>query len=343
MPVLIAPLVLALLLANAGLCAAQTLLVGNKSAASVSLIDIPSGRAVATAKTRPGPHEIAVSGDGALAVVTNYGTGDAPGNSLSIIEVERGETVGTVDLGEHTRPHGIVFMPGNRKVLVTAEGSGNLLEVDVWAGKVVAAVPTGQRVSHMLAYDPEGRRAYVANIASGSVSLLSMGSRSLLAYRASGQGAEGIALSPDRRWLWVTNRAEDSLSLFDARYLDKLATLPVPGFPIRAEALPDGRVLVTSARSAQLTVIDPEGPAVLETVDIALAGETPTLFGDAFAGSSVPIGIELAPDRRRVWIAHAAADAVQELEVDSWRELRVLKTGDEPDAMAYSPRSVKKR
>ena len=50
-----------------------TLLVGNKSEASVSLIDLASGGEVARAETRPGPHEIAVSGDGRLAVVTNYG------------------------------------------------------------------------------------------------------------------------------------------------------------------------------------------------------------------------------------------------------------------------------
>jgi len=64
---------------------AATLLVGNKSEASVSLIDLDSGALVATAKTDPGPHEIAVSPDGTLAVVTNYGTGDAPGNTLSVI------------------------------------------------------------------------------------------------------------------------------------------------------------------------------------------------------------------------------------------------------------------
>ncbi len=319
---------------------ADTLLVGNKAASSVSLIDLDTGQEVARAETQPGPHEIVVSGDGALAVVTNYGVGDTAGNSLTVIDVERGRSVGSISLGKHTRPHGIVFMPGNRHVLVTAEDSRALLQVDVWAGEIVSVTPTGQSGSHMLAYDADARRAYVANIASGSVSLISLAVRGLLAFERSGQGAEGIALSPDRRHLWVTNRAEDTVSLFDARYLNLLETLPVPGFPIRAETLLDGTVLVTSAATATLTVVDGSVPAVEKTIDIGLSEETPTLFGDAFDGSSIPIGIEVDPQQSRVWIAHAAADAVQELEVGSWRQLRILKTGDEPDAMAYSSISV---
>lgn len=320
---------------------AQTLLVGNKAAASVSLIDLARGQEVARAKTQHGPHEIAVSGNGALAVVTNYGSPERPGNSLSVIEVERAQTVATIELSPHSRPHGIVFMPDNRHVLVTAEGTNSLLMVDIWKGEVTAVIPTGQRVSHMLAYDADAKRAYVANIGSGSVSLINVASRSLLSYQSSGAGAEGIALAPDRRHLWVANRAADTVSLFDARYLDKLAEIVVPGFPIRAEALNNGTVLVTSARSATLSVIAPEARAVTRTIEIGLSKTTATIFGDAFAGSSVPIGIEVSPDGERIWIAHAAADAVQELEVGSWRQLRLLETGDEPDAMAFSARQVK--
>ncbi len=324
---------------------AGTLLVGNKSAASVSLIDLASGREVARAETQPGPHEVAVSGNGQLAVVTNYGVSGNPGNTLSVIEVAQGRTVGTIDLGDHTRPHGIVFLPDNRHVLVTTEGSQSLITVDVWEGKVVASAPTGQMVSHMLAYDEVGQRAYVANIGSGTVSLINVPRSELLSFHDSGRGAEGIALSPNRRELWVTNRAEDTVSLFDARFLDLKAKVDVPGFPIRAEAMDDGTILVTSARSGRLSIIKPgageEGaPGVVDTINISLEQEGGTILGQAFSGSSVPIGIEISPDGRRVWIAHAAADTVQELQAGTWRQLRLLKTGDEPDAMAYSPLRV---
>jgi len=321
---------------------AGTLLVGNKSEASVSLIDLDSGIEVARADTNPGPHEIAVTRDGKLAVVTNYGTSAAPGNTLSVIEVEQGVTVGHIDLGRYTRPHGILFLPDQRRVLVTAEGAGVLLQVDVYLGVVEKAVPTGQRGSHMLAYDPSGQRAFTANMGSSSVSLINMKSGELLAFQASGIDAEGIALSFDSRDLWVTNRGEDTVSLFDAKFLDLKVKLDVPGFPIRAEVMPDsGKVLVTSAGSAQLSIIDPLSREVERTVNLNLdiaAGDT--LLGDRFAGSSLPIGIEIEPGGERVWIAHAGVDRVQELSSSDWGQTRLLVTGREPDAMAYSSRKV---
>lgn len=331
---------LAVLAAPAAL--ADTLLVGNKAAASVSLIDLDTGREVARAATDPGPHEIAVSADGTLAVVTNYGA-DKPGNTLTVIEVEQGKSVGTIDLGEYTRPHGILFMPGNRRVLVTAEGAGVLLQVDVWQGVVEKAIATGQDTSHMLAYDPAGERAYVANIGSSSVSLINVAGGELLAFRSTGAGAEGIALANGGLTLWVTNRGEDTVSVLDARYLEERAKLQVPGFPIRAEVLPrrqGDRVLVTSARSGELTIIDPAGPTVERTLPISLKARSGTVLGESFGASSVPIGIEVDPSGQRVWIAHAAADTVQELDTGSWKQTRLLETGDEPDAMAYSPLSV---
>ena len=323
-----------------------TLLVGNKSEASVSLIDLGSGAEVARAETRPGPHEIAVSSDGRRAVVTNYGD-RRPGNTLSIIDVERGTTTGTVDLGDYTRPHGILFTADDCQVLVTAEGAQALLRVDVCSKEVLKAMPTGQEVSHMLAYDPVVRRAYVANIGSGSVSIIDVASGELLAFHVSGDGAEGVALSGDGRQLWVTNRGEDSISQFDARSGSRLRKIPVEGFPIRAEMLPGDadsgeRVLVTSARSGGLTVIDTTVPAIERTVDLglALSGDADGLFADRFGNSSIPIGIEVEPGGERIWIAHAGAHTVQELDTRTWRQLRLLSTGREPDAMAYSPRSV---
>jgi DNA-binding beta-propeller fold protein YncE len=323
-----------------------TLLVGNKSEASVSLIDLASGREVARAETRPGPHEIAVSGDGRTAVVTNYGDREA-GNTLSIIDVVRGTTTATIDLGDYTRPHGILFTTDNCRVLVTAEGAGALLQVDVCSAEVLSAMPTGQEVSHMLAFDPTARRAYVANIGSGSISIIDVAAGELVAFHASGDGAEGIALAPDGRHLWVTNRGEDSVSLFDARSGSLQQKIAVEGFPIRAEILPgdeseEGRVLVTSARSGELTVIDPQAVAVERTVNLGLArkGEADGLFADRFGNSSIPIGIEVEPGGKRVWIAHAGADAVQELDTRTWRQLRLFSTGREPDAMAFSPRTV---
>ena len=74
-----ATLAVALLWAPVPAAQAETLIVANKSDATVSLVNLHDGTVAATVATGQGPHEVAVSFDGATAVVTDYGTREAPG------------------------------------------------------------------------------------------------------------------------------------------------------------------------------------------------------------------------------------------------------------------------
>src|SRR5690606_2629150 len=97
------------------------LIVTNKSAATASFVDVAGNRLLATVPTGPGPHEIALSSDGRTAVVTDYGGGAAGGSTLTVIDVPARRVARTVELGEHRRPHGIAFLPGDSLVAVTSE------------------------------------------------------------------------------------------------------------------------------------------------------------------------------------------------------------------------------
>ena len=56
----------------AGHVHAATLIVANKAEATVSLIDLASGKVAATLPVGTGPHEVAVSPDGRLALIANF-------------------------------------------------------------------------------------------------------------------------------------------------------------------------------------------------------------------------------------------------------------------------------
>ena len=102
---------------TAGLAAAagaDTLVVLNKSDATASLIDLAKGAAVATLPTGQAPHEVDVSPDGKRALVANYGTREAPGSTLTVIDVPGARVVGTIDLAPHQRPHGVEWIDGRR-------------------------------------------------------------------------------------------------------------------------------------------------------------------------------------------------------------------------------------
>jgi YVTN family beta-propeller protein len=314
---------------------ASTLIVLNKSDASASLIDAETGETLATLPTGAGPHEVAVHG--ATAVVCDYGE-EEPGSTLTVLDVEAGEVVRTIDLGRHRRPHGIQFEADGRSVIVTAEDSRSLLRVDVGSGDVIDAWKTGQEVSHMVALAPDGSRAFVANIGSGTVTAIDLLANEVLAQVPTGQQAEGIVVTPDGREVWVGNRAEDTITILDARSLEVEATLSCGQFPIRIATTPDGRyALVSNARSGDVAVFDVEGRRELRRIPMELsAAETEDRLFDDFGESPVPVGILVRPDGRRAYVANTNADVVTEIDLETWRVARRLVAGRQPDGLGWS-------
>jgi YVTN family beta-propeller protein len=323
---------------GSGLAFAGTLVIANKSDHTVSLVALPSGEVQATLPTGNGPHEVVVSPDAAIAVITDYGAG-TPGNSLTVIDLKARKVARTIDLGEHRRPHGMAWLPGGR-VAVTAEGSRHLLVVDPAEGKIVQAVPTGQEVSHMVVATPDGARAFVANIRSGSVTVIDLEKGEKIRDVVTGAGAEGIALSPDGREVWVGNRAADTLTVFDAASLEILATLPCSSFPIRAAFTPDGAyVLVSSARSGEIVQFDAKArkETARRKLDLkAVPGSEQRLFGDQFGQSPVPVGLVVAPDGKTAWVALTQSDVVVAFDPKTLEPTGMIRAGKEPDGMAYA-------
>ena len=134
------------------------LVVVNKSDNSISVLDGSTGKLKWTAPVESGPHEAEVLSDGKTVAVSDYGRGNAPGHMVSLIELATGKVVGRVDVGSGARPHGLAALKDGR-LLVTAEGKKELLVVDPKGAKVLARMPTGHPLSHMVAASPDGKRA----------------------------------------------------------------------------------------------------------------------------------------------------------------------------------------
>lgn len=335
----------ALILAAPLATTAGTLVVANKSEGTVSLVDTDAAEIRATLPTGKAPHEVAVSPDGRLALVGNYGTRNEPGSSLTLIDVEAARVVKTIELSGHARPHGIVWRD-NRNAVVTVEANRALITVDIDTGEVVQEVATEAEISHMVALAPGQTRAFVANIGSGSVTVVDLEKGTRLRTIATGDGAEGIAVTPDGRQTWVTNRAADTVSVLDARTLEPLVELEAGSFPIRAEVTADGRwVLVTNARGNDLSVFSVEKLQEAHRIPFAEVskGAEGRLFSDRFGSSSVPIGIEIVDNEKVAYVAHANADGISIVNLEEWRVVGTLAAGREPDGMGYSPRTPTSR
>src|SRR5512141_1653546 len=66
-----------------------TLIVSNMNDNTATILDAATGRVLATLPTGEGPHEVAASHDGRWAFVSNYGVRGKPGNSITVIDLDR--------------------------------------------------------------------------------------------------------------------------------------------------------------------------------------------------------------------------------------------------------------
>jgi YVTN family beta-propeller protein len=320
-----------------------TLVVANKAEATASLIDLTSGEVIATLPTGEGPHEVGVSPDGRFALVTNYGNRGGGGQSLTLIDVPAAVVVKTIDLGQHKKPHGVEWLD-DEHAAVTAEASKALLVVDVDKGEIVRTIRTDEEISHMVALHPDGRRAYTANMGSGSMTVLDLEKGERETSIATGDGAEGIAVSASGEHVWVTNRAADTVTVIDTETFETVKQIPSRGFPIRATATPQGQVLVTRARAGELVIYDAETLEEVRTVpfDLETLDVEERLFGDRFGDSSVPIGVIVDGAGEHAFVAHANADVITEVDLATGEIVRVLRAGKEPDGLGFSPHAAKR-
>jgi YVTN family beta-propeller protein len=332
-------LTLALVMIPLASVRAGTLVVANKSEATVSLVDTQTGEIRATLPTGNAPHEVDVSPNGVLALVGNYGTREEPGSSLTVVDVPAAKVVRTIDLEQYSRPHGIVWLD-NEHAVVTVEENRALIRVDVDKAEVEQAIATDAEISHMVAVAPNHGLAFVANIGSGSVTIIDLALGNKLDEIPTGEGAEGIAVTPNGKHVWITNRAEDTITVVNAGSRAVVAQLEAGSFPIRAEATADGRVvLVTNAKGDDLSVFDANEMKELGRIEFAAVskGDKGRLFSDRFGSSSVPIGIQIVDEEKRAYVAHANADDISIVDLRQWKVVGTLSAGKEPDGMGYSP------
>ncbi len=295
------------------------LLVVNKSSSTLSVIDPETGAEVRVIETGFAPHEVAVSGDGRFAYVTDYGTGGEPGNTITVVDLDIMEAVGKISLLPHTRPHG-VETASDGTLWVTTEGSAHVLQVDPTSGEILQAVETGQQVTHMVAVAEKAGRVVTANIGSGTATILDPSSHSALAHLETGAGAEGLTVHPDGWRAYVTNRSAGTLVEIDLREGVVTRSLEVGDFPIRVKARPGGaELLVSNANGNEVVAVDPEGWTILRRLPVGAA----------------PIGILITPDDRTAYVANTQDDKITVIDLVNWAVAGEIFPGEEPDGMAW--------
>lgn len=300
---------------------AGTLVVVNKRANAVNLIDLPSRQIVATLPTGTGPHEVATSSDGRTAVVTDYGGGGVGGRTLTVIDVQRAAVVRTVDLGRYSRPHGIQFLSGDSLVAVTSESSRFVVLVRPTDGEIVRALPTEHPGSHMVAATRDGLHLFTGNMGDGTVSKIDALAASVVrTYRVPAQ-PEAITATPDGREVWVGSNAEGTVNVVDTETGEVETALDGFGWPYRILITPDQRhVLIPDLRRNQLRFVDRASREEIQVLDVP----------------GGPQGITLSLDQQSAFLALSQQDEVAVIDLESRTIVDRIATGSGPDGVAHS-------
>jgi len=314
------------------------LVVLNKSDNTASIIDVACKNTLATPKTGRGPHEAETLPGGRAVVVSNYGTAELPGQSLSMLDLQHKWMAFTLDLPLHSRPHGLHALSPDR-VLVTAEGIKELLVTDPLHHRVVQRISlAGRETPHMVTATSDGARAFVANIGSGSVSAVDLAEGKEIAEIKTGAGAEGIDMRPGDAEVWVANRDANTISVIDTKKLAVVATIKLGEFPIRLKFYPGGRrALVSCAKSGDVVVLDADKRKEIKRIPMdreAVPGAKDRLFSTRFGKSPVPVGILIAPDGLRAFVASTNADVVSVIDLAKFTVVDRITAGKEPDGLA---------
>lgn len=249
------------------------LLVLNKEEGALVIVDPRTMKIAGRVPTGQGPHELAVSADGRTAFVGNYGTGPAPGSTISVIDLVAQKELRRVDVSPLRRPHGIAFAGG--RVFFTAEADKMIAQYDPATNEVTPVFRTGQEGTHMVLVSKDLRKIFTANIGSNSITVLERpaGETSWASAKWNetvipvGRGPEGIDLSPDGKELWTAHSRDGGVSIIDVASKKVTATLDLQTRRSnRLKFTSDGkRVLVSDLEGGVLIVVD--APARKEITD----------------------------------------------------------------------------
>ncbi|HKP29399.1 MAG TPA: hypothetical protein VJU15_08340 [Gemmatimonadales bacterium] len=297
------------------------LLVANQQDANASLIDLRTDQG----KLIPvgvGPHEAQISPSGKVGVVTIYGQQPA-GNQLAVIDIASGTVTRTISLGEYTRPHGVLFMPGDEtRVVVTSEATRNVVLVNLAEGKVEAAIPTNAQGSHMAALTADGKRVWTSNVGSGGVSEMDLVAKAFVRSIQVAPQVEGIAVTPDGKFVLAGSNKDGTVSIIDTGSGTIVETLRGFKLPYRLAVSSDGKIAI---------VCDPDGGAI-HIIDIATKTVSWKLDG---LGS--PRGVSIARDGMTAFVTLADGPSVGIVDLTSRKLVRTIPVGASPDGVGYGP------
>jgi DNA-binding beta-propeller fold protein YncE len=291
--------------------------VVNSNGASISVIDMATQKEVRRIPSLREPHHLIISPDGKSLLV-----GDTAGNQILFLDPNSGEVQKRLPVADPYQlqfspdakflvvnglkrnqvdvydaagmkllkrfpvvatPSHLTFSPDSSTVFVSLQDSDRLAAFDLRTMTETWTVPVGRTPAGVLWLNG---RVLVADMGTDYVAVVDPADGKVVDRIVTGKGVHQLFLSPDRKVLWVNNRAGGTTVSVDPVTLKVIRSYAIPGGPDDIDFAPGGKLWITRRWAESVAVLDP----VTGTFETIAVGRSPHgLFLNAHAPSPVVV------------------------------------------------------
>jgi YVTN family beta-propeller protein len=300
------------------------------------------------------------------------------GNTVTVIDTVRGAVIATVPVGR--RPRGLKLSHDGRLLYVAVSGlpkcppkmpdaecekqprdlkADGIAVVDTATRHVVDLLKAGSD-PEQFDVSPDGRRLFIANEDSSTLSVIDAKNGESLASLPVGREPEGVRMSPDGRFVLVTSETDGTVSIIDAHALKVEKAVHVGVRPRDLVVTPDSTAAYVSAEADatvhRISVPAGDSKEILQlprtdrpmgilhdaarqrlyvgtghggTVAIIDLAHGATLVTQVKVGAR-PWGIALTPDGRELYTANGPSGDVSVIDTTTDTVIRTIPVGSGP-------------
>lgn len=293
---------------------------------------------------KPGGPRIAfVNPSGGLpgAIVTIVGTGFSPAATDNALDFNATPAADTIAASTNTLVTRVPYGSASGPVYLTTL-NGTAISPRPFATNVTFPSPFVSSTIYVgsspegVAFSPDGRKAYVANRGSGSISMINTATNYVITTTILDPSVpvQGVVASPDGKRVYVAN-GSNGIKVLDAAKLTVVDTIPVNaggGTQVNPQGLaisPDGRLLYVSDNhdGGAATVLEIATKSVIASLSLGTG--------------NMPMGIAPSPDGTHAYIAFSGLNEVEVFDPFSNNVTDVISVGSRPVGIAVTPNGQK--
>ncbi|HKS57602.1 MAG TPA: cytochrome D1 domain-containing protein [Steroidobacteraceae bacterium] len=264
------------------------------------------------------------------------------GQSVTVLDADSGAVIETIAIGK--RPRGLKLTADGSRLFVAVSGlpkcppsvpdeecaklerdlkADGIAVVDTATHKIVKVLHAGSD-PEQFALSRDGKRLFVANEDTASLSVVDVAGGAVLERISVGQEPEGVAVTPDGRWVLVTNESDNSVSIIDTATLKIARSVPVGKRPRDIAFAPDGRTAYVSGEfdASVYRMSVPQGAPVERVLELRKEAR--------------PMGILLDAQRNRIYVSTGRGGSVAIIDSSSHKLLAEVQVGTRPWGIALS-------